>query len=280
MNSMTKTASVGSSATARGAAAQGERGYALLGLILTLAIMSIYLVSSVVPNVKMQVQRSKEEELIYRGNQIAKAIARYYGTRRLQALQLYQPPAYGYLTNLKKLRDGVTLGVTEIRFARASELIDPMSSVEWEPVRARDPRIMGVLQAYAMMTNEAITPNYSDIAGVTVVKHAPKKSDTTATPPQGSGSGQPGGAVGGRPPANPNNEDGDDDDDDDDEPAVNDPLAHLFKSDASTYPIVGVAPKLKGKSLHTLYGLENYEEWVFIYIDLTPQTGRRPPTGQ
>ena len=53
---------------------------------------------------------------------------------------------------------------------------------------------------------------------------------------------------------------------------MNDPLGHLFKSDAnpsfgqSNIPIVGVAPKLKGKSIHTLYGLENYEEWVFIYI--------------
>src|SRR2546423_2378045 len=108
-----------------------------------------------------------------------------------------------------------------------------MTGVEWEPVRARAPRIMGVLQAYAMMNNWTITPDYSLIAGPPVVKHAPKKSDSTATPPQGAVSGQPGGAAVVRRPANPNNEEGDDDDDDDDDAEVNDPLAHLIKSDAN-----------------------------------------------
>ena len=98
----------------------GERGYALLGLLLALSVIALYLVSSVVPNVKMDVQRSKEAELIYRGNQIAKAIARYYGGRVLRPLQLRVPPPYGFLTELKKLRDGVTLGVQEVKFARAS----------------------------------------------------------------------------------------------------------------------------------------------------------------
>src|SRR3954469_11508574 len=89
-------------------ARDGERGYALLGLLLALSIIAIYLVSSVAPNVKMDVQRSKEAEMIYRGNQMAKAIARYYGRRALRPLQLQVPPEYGYLTELKKLRDGVT----------------------------------------------------------------------------------------------------------------------------------------------------------------------------
>lgn len=280
MNDPTQTPPLESPPAAR-RPPDGERGYALLGLILTLAIMSIYLVSSVVPSVKMSVQRSKEEELIYRGNQIAKAIARYYGRRFLRPLQLRQPPEYGYLTELKKLRDGVTIGVAQFKFVRASEMIDPMTGVEWEPVRARDPRIIGVLQAYAMMTNWTITPNYMEIAGPPVVKHAEKKSDTATTQPpapgSGTGQGQAGGGAVVRRPANPNNED--DDDDDDDEGEVNDPLAHLFKSDTnpsfghSTIPIVGVAPKLKGKAIHTLYGLENYEEWVFIYMPIPGQPG-------
>jgi hypothetical protein len=256
-------------------ARDGQRGYALLGLILTLAILSIYLVSAVVPNVKMEVQRSKEEELIYRGNQMAKAIARYYGGRVLRPLQLRVPPPYGFLKELKKLRDGVTLGVTEVKFARASELIDPMTGVEWEPVRARDPRILGVLQAYAMANNWTITPDYSLIAAATAVKHAIRTPGTSETPPAGANTNRPAGVVV-RPPARPNDED-DDDDDDDDEPQMNDPLGHLFKSDGnsqfgqSDLPIVGVAPKLKGKAIRPLYGLENYEEWVFIYIPPNPQ---------
>ena len=259
------------------AARDGERGYALLGLILTLSILSIYLVSSVVPNVKMEVQRHKEDELIYRGNQMAKAIARYYGGRILRPLQIQVPPPYGYLTQLKKLRDGVTLGVQEIKFARASEMIDPMSGVEWEPVRARDPRINNFLQAYAASTGGVIPPTYLLLAGPPVKKVKSSTSDNESASPRPVAPGQPGGVAGVRPPAKPKNpNDEDDDDDDDDEPEMNDPLAHLFKSDGgsssslSGIPIIGVAPKLKGKASRPLFGLENYEDWVFIYI---------PPTG-
>jgi hypothetical protein len=292
MRPTAQTTSPESSACTGRPARDGQRGYALLGLILTLAIMSIYLVSAVVPNVKMEVQRSKEEEMIYRGNQIAKAIARYYGGRVLRPLQLRVPPPYGFLKELKKLRDGVVLGVTEVKFARPSELIDPMNGVEWEPVRARDPRILGVLQAYSLTSNWTITPDYSLIAAATTVKHAIRNSDTSETPPAGANSNRPGGGAVVRRPANPNNED--DDDDDDDEPEMNDPLGHLFKSDSnsqfgqSDLPIVGVAPKLKGKAIRPLYGLENYEEWVFIYIPPNvenfapgnPNFQQEPPPGR
>jgi hypothetical protein len=261
----------------------GERGYALLGLLLALSVIALYLVSSVAPNVKMDVQRSKEAELIYRGNQIAKAIARYYGGRVLRPLQLRVPPPYGYLTELKKLRDGVTLGVQEVKFARVTELIDPMSGVEWEPVRLRDPRINTVLQAYSVEAGWIITPDYSLIAGPPVKVHKNKTSDSenpsnTQTENQPS---QPSGTAPVRPPGNQNTDPDDDDDDDEEE---NDPLSHLFESQSSlsfgksTVPIVGVALKLKGKAAGplrlgtaVLNGLDHYEDWVFIYI---------PPNGQ
>src|ERR1044071_3755389 len=158
-------------AVARQTSRSGERGYALLGLLLALSVISIFLVSSVVPNFKMQAQRYKETEMIYRGNQMAKAIARYYGGRVLRPLQLQVPPPYGYLTELKKLRDGVTLGVQEVRFARASEMIDPMTGIEWEPVRARDPRINAVLQAYAAETGAIIPLSYTLLAGAPPKTH-------------------------------------------------------------------------------------------------------------
>jgi hypothetical protein len=287
MKTTAHPASNGAHAGMAGPARAGQRGYALLGLLLALSVISIYLVSSVVPNVKMSVQRSKEEELIYRGNQMAKAIARYYGGRALRPLQLQVPPPYGYLTELKKLRDGVTLGVQEVRFARTTEMIDPMTGVEWEPVRARDPRINRVLQAYAAETGAIIPQSYLLLAGpppkIQRIKGLGSDSGAGTTGEPGTQPGQPGvtppnGVAVVRPPGN-HSEDLDDDDDDDDDDA-NDPLGHLFKSDSfssssapgkSTVPIIGVAPKLKGKGVRTLYGLEYYEEWVFIYV---------PPAGQ
>jgi type II secretory pathway pseudopilin PulG len=264
---------------------EGERGYALLSLLLALSIISIYLVSSVVPNVKMSVQRVKEQEMVYRGNQMAKAIARFYGSGRVMALNMLGPPQYGYLTELKKLSQGVTMGVREIKFARGSEMIDPMTGVEWEPVRLRDPRINGILQAYAAKTGAIISPQYLLLAGAPARQNksifddsgdSSSSSPRPGTPP-GTTPGQPAGQPAGQAGTNPRS--GEDPNDPDDPEEVNDPLAHLFENSSdssfgkSTVPIIGVAPRLKGPSIVPLKlgdvvldGIEDYEKWVFFYI--------------
>src|SRR5215208_3443948 len=112
----------------------GEEGWALLGLLLALTIMGIVMASSITPIVSVQVQREKEEEMLYRGEQMARGIARYYNNGNLNGIQLLVPPPYGFLTELKKLRDGFTIGVREVKFIRPSAIIDPMTGVEWEPV--------------------------------------------------------------------------------------------------------------------------------------------------
>jgi type II secretory pathway pseudopilin PulG len=268
---------VGRVQSSRDWARSNEQGWALLGLLLALGVMSIVFASSIIPNVQMQVQRDKEIEMIYRGGQMAEGIARYYNGDRLGAINLTVAPQWGYLTELAKLRDGVTIRVTEKKFVRPSAMIDPMTSSEWAPVRARDPRIMKFLQAWAAQTLIPIPSQYLLLAG------PPMKSVFGKTGPSSSKPASDNGASGRTPPlinpvnpANPGNpqakppgqttEEGDDDDDDD---VINDPLAHLFESGApgsSNAPIVGVAPKKKGKAATAYFGLENYEDWVFIYI--------------
>ncbi|HLF84249.1 MAG TPA: hypothetical protein VI837_08755 [Blastocatellia bacterium] len=264
-----------------------EDGWALLGLLLALGVMSIVLASSIVPNVQMQVQRDREIEMMYRGEQVAEGIARYYNGGALRPLQLQQRPIYGYLTELVKLRDGVTIGVSERKFVRPSALIDPVSNSEWEPVRARDPRIMPFLQSWAAQTLIPIPTQYLLLAGPPTKSVFGKSGPSSSDPASGSGA-----SVQTPPtvnPANPGNpqtkppgqttDEGDDDDDDDDD-ATFDPLAHLFQTGApgqSNAPIIGVAPKKKGKAANAYYGLENYQEWVFIYIPKTLQQGPGVP---
>ncbi|HJZ67879.1 MAG TPA: hypothetical protein VKF81_07150 [Blastocatellia bacterium] len=269
-----------------------EHGWALLGLLLALGVMSIVLVSAVVPNIQAQVQREKEVEMLYRGEQMAVGIARYYNRGRLGAIQLFAPPnPLPYLTELKNLRDGVTIGVTELKFVRPSAMIDPVSNSEWEPVRARDPRIMKFLQAWAAETLVPIPPQYLLIAGppqksafkkstpsTPPVSTPPSGGQTQGQPAPGSQGTQPGQAGVARPPQTSD----DDDDDDDDDDVANDPLAHLFSSDApghSNAPIVGVAPKRKGKAMNAYFGLENYEEWVFMYIPKNMPINQQPVGG-
>jgi type II secretory pathway pseudopilin PulG len=95
---------------------KGDGGWALLGLLLALGVMSIVMASAIVPNVRVQVQRDKEAEMLYRGDQMARGIARYYNAGQLAGIQLVVPPPYGYLTELKKLRDGIRLNVRELKF--------------------------------------------------------------------------------------------------------------------------------------------------------------------
>ncbi|PYP89592.1 MAG: hypothetical protein DMF61_02675 [Blastocatellia bacterium AA13] len=283
-----------------------EQGWALLGLILALAIMAI-MMASFAPNIQTQVKRDKEEEMIYRGQQMAEAIARYYNQGAPGFIRLEAPPPYGYLTDLSKLRSGIMRGVTQVKLVRASAMIDPMVNDEWEPVRMRDPRLANALQAYSAYNQVMIPQSWMIIAGVFT---------TQAANPLGTPIGQPGGLspqtgiqpVGpngnistGRPlgtPANPQSpngnananrrpggnrpsQDGDDDDDD----TGGDPLAHLLppgftpslpgagskkgsdkKLGQSNLPIVGVAPRLKGKAIRNLWGMTSYDDWVFIFI--------------
>ena len=257
----------------RGRAAQEEDGWALLGLLLALGVMSIVMASAIVPNVRVQVQRDKEAEMLYRGDQMARGIARYYNAGVLAGMQLVVPPPYGYLTELKKLRDGIKLNVRELKFVRSSAMIDPMISLEWEPVRARDPRIMKYLQAFAAETQIPIPQQYMLIAGP---PQRLEKATPSAEPTGGSEEGPKPGAspgAGARPPKDP-----DDDDDDYVDDEVNDPLKHLFEDKFSSggLPIVGVAPRVKGKALHPLYGLDRYEDWVFMYVPDTTQMIPRP----
>ena len=259
-----------------------EDGWALLGLLLALGVMSIVLASSIVPNVQMQVQRDKELEMIYRGEQMAEGIARYYNGGFLRGINLQQRPPYGYLTELVKLRDGVTIGVREIRFVRGSAMIDPMTSSEWEPIRARDPRIGKFLQAWAAQTLIPIPTQYMLLAGPPTKSVFGKNNSAVSSETSGSGSPlqlTPPSSEQQAPivnPVNPGNAqprpgrtpaDLDDDEDDDDE--INDPLARLFQTDdpgQGNVPIVGVVPKKKGKAANSYYGLDRYEDWVFIFV--------------
>jgi type II secretory pathway pseudopilin PulG len=273
----------------------GEQGWALLGLLLALGVMSIVLASSIVPNVQMQVQRDKELEMLYRGDHMAQGIARYYSGGALRGIQLDRRPPYGYLLELAKLRDGVTIGVNERKFVRASAMIDPISNAEWEPVRARDPRIMPFLQAWAAQTLIPIPTQYLLLAGPPTKSvfgkpnPSPSEPSIPGSPPAGGAPGQTPPIVNpanpGTPPARPGQIPDPDDDDDDDDEEIFDPLAHLFETGSpgqSNAPIVGVAPKRKGKATNAYFGLERYEEWVFIFIPTTMQQGPglAPPPGQ
>jgi type II secretory pathway pseudopilin PulG len=60
----------------RQAAGSRDRGYAMAALLIAMAVMAI-LMTVALPTWKQTIQREKEEELIFRGNQYARAIGAY-----------------------------------------------------------------------------------------------------------------------------------------------------------------------------------------------------------
>jgi type II secretory pathway pseudopilin PulG len=56
----------------------GEHGYILLMLLLTIALMTIAVTYGVLPNLKFDLRRDREQEMIHRGAQYSNAIRRYY----------------------------------------------------------------------------------------------------------------------------------------------------------------------------------------------------------
>ncbi|HEX8091646.1 MAG TPA: hypothetical protein VF762_22525, partial [Blastocatellia bacterium] len=185
---------------------------------------------------------------------------------------------YGKLTELKRLRDGFTIGVQEVKLIRPSDMIDPMTSQEWEPVRLRDPRLNKVLQAWSAENGAPIPPMYSLLAGTPAkLKLANPSGDNDDQKPDRDG--RPPGGV--RNPQDP-------DDVDPELPDGHDPLSQipgLGLSDGlgtTESPIIGVAPKARGTAIRPLYGLDSYEDWVFIFIPLTLNGGGSlfiPPNG-
>jgi type II secretory pathway pseudopilin PulG len=68
---------MGSTFHRRKTSRNGERGYVLLTLLLILALM-IIAAAAIVPTIKFEIERDREEELIHRGVQYSRAIRAYY----------------------------------------------------------------------------------------------------------------------------------------------------------------------------------------------------------
>lgn len=112
-----------------------EQGYALVALLALMTIMALLLVTAV-PNVRLQAQRSLEEEAIWRGEEVAEAIRQY--TRRRGTLP----------TSIDQLLEGVPVGAKKVQVLRPVAARDPLSSSgEWKLIRRTDPAFIDFQKA-------------------------------------------------------------------------------------------------------------------------------------
>jgi len=120
-------------------AKRSERGYAWICLM-TVIIFALILTAAAAPTRRLETQRENEEEMFWRGQQVAVAIKRY------RALKGGMFP-----TDLNDLVRGIDRGGKKIRLLRPSALCDPMTpcadGTNWQPVNPGDPLLKELLDA-------------------------------------------------------------------------------------------------------------------------------------
>ncbi|OLE55374.1 MAG: hypothetical protein AUG51_03615 [Acidobacteria bacterium 13_1_20CM_3_53_8] len=117
---------------------RGERGYTLVALMALMSILVLMMMTAA-PSARHQSQREREQEAIFRGEEVADAIALYM---RAHAGQLP--------TSMDDLLKGVPQGVKTLKILRAEAAIDPLTGHDWKLVHQTDPTFLEFERAVAV----------------------------------------------------------------------------------------------------------------------------------
>jgi type II secretory pathway pseudopilin PulG len=116
---------------------RGEQGYTLIAILALMSIMALLLIS-VAPSIRHQMQRSLEEEAIWRGEEVAEAIRLY--------VRLH--PTHQLPNSMEELLEGVPRGSKRVQVLRPVAAHDPLSkSGEWKLIRKTDPAFLDFQRA-------------------------------------------------------------------------------------------------------------------------------------
>jgi type II secretory pathway pseudopilin PulG len=211
---------------------RGERGYALIGLM-TVMMFALILTTAAAPTLQREMQREKEEEMLWRGQQIVVAISRYRAYR-----------GGLYPTELKELVEGISDAAgRRIHLLRPSAICDPMTPCEgetnWRTVNPGDQLAKELLEAIIVSQEKNRFPinpqgiqELARIAQVGSVRLPGQAADT-----------QLDGVIG-----QPENQEG----------------GSASSDNTQGAPIIGVVSVKKGKMFRTYYGIEEYDHALFF----------------
>lgn len=211
----------------------------MITLMLALAMITIALLT-VLPDMKQQILRDREEEM------------RHRGTAYMRAIQHYYKKYNSYPATIEQLEN-----TNNLRFLR-KRYTDPMN---------RDPAT-GKERDFKILHPADISLNNGPVLGSTPAAGGPQVQPglqpTGGSPTQPSGnpsSDNPSDAAG-----NPNSPGS---------PSTSNPSSGSGFN-GPTFgggPIVGVASLSKGKTIHVFYGKNRYKDWLFIYTPQLDQLG-------
>ncbi|HEU0184353.1 MAG TPA: type II secretion system protein [Blastocatellia bacterium] len=215
----------------------GERGYALIALMAVM-MFALILTTVAAPTLQRETQREKEEEMLWRGQQVIVAISRYRPFR-----------GGAFPTDLKELVDGINDPTgRKIHLLRPSAICDPMTPCEvgtnWRTVNPGDSLTRELLEAiinYQEKSRLPINPQgiqeLARIAQVGSVTLPGQAADTKLDGVVGQPENQESGSSFGGP---------------------------VFGGSSEGAPIIGVASKKSGKMFRSYYGIEEYDHALFF----------------
>lgn len=221
---------------------RGQRGYILIMLSLAIALMAIAAMAAA-PEIAFRLRRDREEEMVHRGVQYARAIKHYYFK------------FHRYPTRIEELQNTNNLHFLRKRYK------DPITGDEFKLVHLGDlatllgPGFSGFgtpVNQMAGASQFGQPPPTQPGASQFLQQQGASVANTKSDPGAGAAKPDPGaGALIGENPEN--NKDKDKDEDSQDSPV------------GGVGPIVGVASKSKDKSIREYNHKDHYNKWVFIY---------------
>ena len=210
---------------------RGERGYALVGLMAVM-MLALILTTAAAPSLRREMQREKEEEMLWRGQQVVVALSRYRAFR-----------GGVFPTDLRELVEGIDINGKRLRLLRPSAICDPMTPCEgegetnWRTVNPGDPLTKELLEAIITSQEKSKVPvnpqgiqELARFAQVGTVTLPGQPADTQLDGVIGQGENQQGGS-------------GD---------------------NTQGAPIIGVVSRKSGKMFRAYYGIEEYDRALFF----------------
>lgn len=238
-----------------------EGGYALVG-IMGVMLFSLVLTTATAPKIHQDIQREKEEEMLWRGQQVATGLTRYASSRNGQ-----------YPLSLNELVQGVEQASRRLRFMRPSALCDPMMPCEpgksnWRMVHPGDPLVRELLEAYTKTLRQGLKPLPPPPAALVAFAQMSGGANGDGSASGSSGSSDFGTSMAGTPGLDPNSRTFTPPDPMPSAPGQtgnNGTRGALgFDRDQDQRPIIGVVSRKKERMFRSYFGIEFYDHSLFF----------------
>jgi type II secretory pathway pseudopilin PulG len=134
-----------------------EAGYTLVALLALMTILAL-LALAAAPSLQQQARRESEKEAIFRGEEVAEAIRRYYSYQATKGIT----GDAALPTSIDQLIEGVSVGTKKVQILRGSAARDPLSeSGDWHLVRPRSNELAD-FQRSVMLFAQNVRPPTND----------------------------------------------------------------------------------------------------------------------